>query len=421
MTKATFEDVIVQRKNDDVQYGSKGGATDEEAISKTLVIREAGKGFMQLRLGNCIAQGRFASAYRAMSLETGQTVIVKQVPLTQLTEENISNLMMEVEVVKKLRHPCLIKYEGIMRDENHLNLVLEYAENGSLKQTLRAFGSLNERLTASYVVKILSALQYLHQINVLHGNLKASNILTKKNGNIKLADFGLSLNRIALEGDMRRNSSEGVGSPNWTAPELFELKDVSTKSDIWSLGCTIVELMTGKPPYADIVNPMSVAFRVVEDKYPPLPENCSTVLVDFLLQCFDKDPAMRPSADVLYAHSWLVTGESIAGHSPSTRLPSRVNNYPSVINPFLRRDTIEGNEAAFDDASSIPPLPVFDVSPLASDKSARTSAATSAARSSSRSAPDDSLSAPPPRKHSLVRTTFSKRENSRILSLLSIC
>lgn len=105
---------------------------------------------------------------------------------------------------------------------------------------------------ASYVVKILEGLHYLHTSDVVHCDLKAANILTTKNGNVKLSDFGVSLNLRAME-----REKDVAGTPNWMAPEVIELKGASTKSDIWSLGCTVIELLTGHPPYAEITNAMT--------------------------------------------------------------------------------------------------------------------------------------------------------------------
>ena len=134
-----------------------------------------------------------------------------------------------------------------------LILSFRYVENGSLGQTLKAFGKLNERLVASYVLKILEGLDYLHQNDVVHCDLKSANILTTKNGNVKLSDFGVSLNLRAMEREMK----DVAGTPNWMAPEVIELKGASPKSDIWSLACTVIELLTGRPPYAEIANSMS--------------------------------------------------------------------------------------------------------------------------------------------------------------------
>jgi serine/threonine protein kinase len=107
------------------------------------------------------------------------------------------------------------------------------------------------------------------------------------------------------------------------APEVIELKGASTKSDIWSLGCTVVELLTGRPPYAEMGNSMSgslcfileveflfdisltVMFRIVEDDMPPIPEGASDLLRHFLELCFNKDPTCRPNAMMLCEHPWL--------------------------------------------------------------------------------------------------------------------
>ncbi|KAI9434171.1 kinase-like domain-containing protein, partial [Lactarius indigo] len=102
-----------------------------------------------------------------------------------------------------------------------------------------------------------------------------------------------------------------TGTPNWMAPEVIELKGASPKSDIWSLGCTVIELLTGRPPYGDIGNAMTVIkpnethivmFRIVEDESPPIHERFSGPLVASIKECFHKDPSMRPSAEQLFEH-----------------------------------------------------------------------------------------------------------------------
>lgn len=92
------------------------------------------------------------------------------------------------------------------------------------------------------------------------------------------------------------------------APEVIELKGASTKSDIWSLGCTLIELVTGKPPYADLIA-MSAMFRIVEDPLPPLPETVSDDMKSFLTACFQKDPQLRPSAAQLKQHAWILQNQ----------------------------------------------------------------------------------------------------------------
>jgi serine/threonine protein kinase len=137
------------------------------------------------------------------------------------------------------------------------------------------------------------------------------------------------------------------------APEVIQLKGASTASDIWSLGCTIVELTTGKPPYADLLA-MSAMFRIVEDECPPIPTKASPELESFLLLCFAKDAAQRPSAEELCAHDWLK-----CNWDPNKDLR------PQDSLPFLRRISTEFRrrsdlDAFVDRASSLSPLPALD-------------------------------------------------------------
>ncbi|KAG2011848.1 STE/STE11 protein kinase [Coprinopsis cinerea AmutBmut pab1-1] len=371
------------------------------STGRALIVKEAGKPPTHFQLGNCIGRGQFGSVYRALNLNTGQMVAVKRIRLEGLKEEEVTQLMREVDLVKSLSHPSIVKYEGMARDEDTLSIVLEYAENGSLGQTLKAFGKLNERLVASYVVKILEGLHYLHTSDVVHCDLKAANILTTKNGNVKLSDFGVSLNLRAME----REIKDVAGTPNWMAPEVIELKGASIKSDIWSLGCTVIELLTGRPPYADITNSMSVMFRIVEDDMPPLPEGCSELLEDFLKQCLQKDPNNRPTAELLCEHEWL-----------KANWMELKDLRPQDSIPFLRRvstDMQKSDVSRYFNQFETPDSPVSEgfvrgdagrVAPI----SRRTS------NLSVRPPPENDIS---PREHTFVKTTFSKPMMCRVCLL----
>lgn len=387
-------------------------ATEGSVSRQTLVVREEGKSPTHFQFGNCIGRGQFGSVYRALNLNTGQMVAVKRIGLEGLKEEEIAQLMREVDLVKRLSHPSIVKYEGMARDENTLSIVLEYAENGSLGQTLKAFGKLNEKLVASYVVKILEGLDYLHRSDVVHCDLKAANILTTKTGNVKLSDFGVSLNLRAME----REIKDVAGTPNWMAPEVIELKGASTKSDIWSLGCTVIELLTGRPPYGDIPNAMTVMFRIVEDNCPPIPERFSDPLVAFLKECFHKDPAQRPSAEQLFEHEWL---KSHWGLNKDLR--------PQDSIPFLRRVSadLQKNDAA---RHLITSLDLVDVSSPVSEFARVDGGPDDVAVSSSPG--QNPFASPSPgsipevpqaepdlfdmREHTFVKTTFSKPVSCRV-------
>ncbi|KAI0046488.1 hypothetical protein FA95DRAFT_1669085 [Auriscalpium vulgare] len=354
---------------------------DGSAVRQPLIVREEGKAPTHFQLGNCIGRGQFGAVYRALNLNTGQMVAVKRIGLEGLKEEEVTQLMKEVDLVKSLSHPSIVKYEGMARDENTLSIVLEYAENGSLGQTLKAFGKLNERLVASYVVKILEGLDYLHQSDVVHCDLKAANILTTKNGNVKLSDFGVSLNLRAME----REIKDVAGTPNWMAPEVIELKGASTKSDIWSL---------------------AFMFRIVEDDMPPLPEGCSAPLIEFLKLCFNKDPTLRPSAEELFEHEWL---KKHWGLNKDLR--------PQDSIPFLRRVStdLQKNDAVRALANldsidgSLPEHPRLDE--IISGSPGRRSFNEPSPLAEAQTPDADLLSM---REHTFVKTTFSKPVTCRV-------
>ncbi|GAA5953374.1 hypothetical protein JCM8115_000508 [Rhodotorula mucilaginosa] len=277
------------------------------AVRTRLVVREQGKPAVTYQLGECIGRGQFGSVFRALSLDDGKVVAIKRIALEGRTKDEISQLSNEVTFLQKLSHPAVVKYEGVVRTESYLNIILEFVENGSLQQTLKQFGQLPEGLVAGYVAKILEGLAYLHAQGVVHCDLKAANVLSTKNGNIKLSDFGVSLQIHAIKTTrgLAAAANDINGTPNWMAPEVISMVGATPASDIWSLAATICELISGHPPYHDLVA-LSAMFRIVEDEMPPLPESASPELQDFLKRCFSKLPQQRPTAAALFTHPWLL-------------------------------------------------------------------------------------------------------------------
>ncbi|CAG8822253.1 18191_t:CDS:2, partial [Gigaspora rosea] len=193
-------------------------------------------------------------------------------------------------------HPNIVKYKDYVKSKEHLNIILEFCENGSLHNICRKFGKFPESLVAVYIRQVLEGLRYLHDQGVIHRDIKGANILATKEGLVKLADFGVATTK---------SDANVVGSPYWMAPEIIELSGATTSSDIWSVGCVVVELLEGKPPYHHL-DPMPALFRIVQDEHPPLPETASPVVKDFLMQCFQKDSNLRVSAKKLLKHPWIV-------------------------------------------------------------------------------------------------------------------
>lgn len=258
-------------------------------------------------LGEIIGRGGSAVVHKAWQRKTGGFVAIKKLQM----KDGLEAIATEIELLSKLDHQNIVKYvEAVEDGAGHLCIVLEYMENGSLSSVVKHFGTCSEPVCGMYVRQVLSGLDYLHTQGVLHRDIKGANILTTKEGVAKLADFGLAARAAAL-GDAGVQD-EVLGSPYWMAPEIIEMSRPSAACDIWSLGCTVIELTNGKPPYFDLA-PMSALFRVVQDEMP-LPGGISEALRDFLLQCFNKESGLRAGARTLLSHAWLARASALGPH-----------------------------------------------------------------------------------------------------------
>ena len=140
----------------------------------------------------------------------------------------------------------------------------------------------------------------MHRQGVIHRDIKGGNILTTRDGIVKLADFGVATKLTDAE-----KSNSFAGTPYWMAPEVIEASGRATPAcDIWSVGCTVYELLKGRPPNFECVNAFAAMNKIVREEIV-LPEGISAELKDFLKLCFTKDPEMRPDAKKLLQHAWL--------------------------------------------------------------------------------------------------------------------
>lgn len=248
------------------------------------------------RIGEELGRGASGRVYKGLDIKTGVDVAVKEISLERLRPSDISGIIGEVELLKSLNHKNVVQYLGSFRTRQFLYIVMELVEAGSLACIIKNnnFGPFPESLVAVYIEQVLRGLAYLHSQGVVHRDIKGANILTNKDGIVKLADFGVAA-RLSDDVRMEDKSSQKeedmdaqpVGTPYWMAPEVVELKTVTASSDIWSVGCLAIELLTGYPPYFDL-QPLSALYNIVQDSHPPLPNGASDSFRDFLFACFDK-------------------------------------------------------------------------------------------------------------------------------------
>lgn len=279
----------------------------------------------------CIGRGNFGDVYRAIDKATSDVVAIKVVNLEQ-TEEEIGVLVQEISFLSQMRSKYITQYYHTFVSDVSMWIVMEYCGGGSCADLLKCHGMLNEELTSFIIRETLKGLDYLHNEKKVHRDVKAANILLTEFGDVKLADFGVSGQITATH--VRKDTF--VGTPFWMAPEIITRKaGYDEKVDIWSLGITTIELITGSPPYAGS-EPMKVLFQIPKNPSPVLTGlEYSESLQEFVKFCLLKNPLNRPSATMLLKTSFIkywrrssplvpliqLKNEWMAEHKPRAKRP----------------------------------------------------------------------------------------------------
>ncbi|KAJ9180227.1 hypothetical protein P3X46_008499 [Hevea brasiliensis] len=268
---------------------------------------------IRYRKGELIGCGAFGHVYMGMNLDSGELLAVKQVLIAangasrERAQAQIKELEEEVKLLKNLSHPNIVRYLGTDREEETLNILLEFVPGGSISSLLGKFGPFPEAVIRTYTKQLLLGLEYLHNNGIMHRDIKGANILVDNKGCIKLADFGASKQVVELATVSGAKSMKGT--PYWMAPEVILQTGHSFSADIWSVGCTVIEMATGKPPWSQQYQEVAALFYVGSTKsHPEIPEHLTAEAKDFLLKCLQKEPNMRPDASTLLQHPF-VTGQ----------------------------------------------------------------------------------------------------------------
>ncbi|CAE6459585.1 unnamed protein product [Rhizoctonia solani] len=262
--------------------------------------------------GALIGSGSFGSVYLGMDAVQGLLMAVKQVELPTGSSANeerkksmLTALEREIELLKQLQHENIVQYLDSSIDTHHLNIFLEYVPGGSVATLLRNYGAFEEPLARNWVRQILQGLNYLHEREIIHRDIKGGNILVDNKGGIKISDFGISKKvEDNLLGGSRIHRPSLQGSVFWMAPEVVKQTSYTYKADIWSVGCLVVEMLTGQHPWAQL-SQMQAIFKIGSLARPTIPPDISSEAEDFLNKTFELDFNIRPTAAELVKHPWV--------------------------------------------------------------------------------------------------------------------
>ncbi|KAG0327407.1 ATP binding, partial [Podila horticola] len=245
--------------------------------------------------GKFIGVGSFARVSLGWHRQLGTFMAVKQVelPVNNSYKEDkqktlVEALEREIDLLKQLHHERIVQYIGSDIEKGHINIFLEYVPGGSIATLLANYGPFSEILVRSFVKQILEGLDYLHECDIIHRDIKGANILVDNKGCIKISDFGISKKvEDHLKSINVKSSRPSLqGSTFWMAPEVVKQIETTDKADIWGLGCLVVEMFTGTHPFPQF-SQMQALFQIGSNCTPDIPEDISDDAKDFLKMTFE--------------------------------------------------------------------------------------------------------------------------------------
>ncbi|KAF9076204.1 kinase-like domain-containing protein [Rhodocollybia butyracea] len=300
--------------------------------------------------GDLIGKGSFGRVYWALNVTTGDVIAVKQADMPRGSN-----------TLKDLDHPNIVQYLGFEESEDHISIFMQYIAGGSVGTCLKN-GRFSNEVTKSFARQILEGLEYLHSRGIIHRDIKADNILVEKSGVCKISDFGISKQADDFDG---RAFTGMRGTAYWMAPEAVDsnTKGYDNKIDIWSVGCVVIEMWTGKRPwYGEEILP--VLLNLYRRLAPPIPPELllSDEAMDFKDKVFARDPQDRPSAAKLKLHPYLVM-EPGWEFDPAFFEAPRDNNSERTLRRTKSHSTMAQTIRRIQSKKTLPPVPPIPIPP----------------------------------------------------------
>ena len=244
-----------------------------------------------------LGEGSFGKAFLCKRESDDSLCVIKQILIEGMDKKEKDDVLNESIILAKLDHQNIIKFFEVFeskKPKHMINIVTEYADGGDLSEKIKERKNKNNNFTESeildYFTQICLAIKHIHENKIIHRDLKSGNIFLMKNGLVKLGDFGIA-KKFQKTMDKAKTF---IGTPYYLSPEIIEGKPYDSKSDIWSLGVLLYEMMTFKMPFNANSLPM-LSVKISRGQYIPPPSTYTKDLRELVTKCLTVDPIKRPS------------------------------------------------------------------------------------------------------------------------------
>jgi len=333
--------------------------------------------------GKLLGVGSFGSVYQGRDLESTKKVYaVKEMRFSNKTPlARVKEVESEIRILQSLQHPNIVKQvdTDFNSKTNVLHIFLEFVTGGTITQRVSKDGPLCEVTCRRYASQILAGLVYLHNSNIIHRDIKGANCLISREDTIKIADFGTAAQCGKFQSKNFKVIADVAPPPGFTqlpasaehkalrgtcyymAPEVVKGVGYGRRADVWSLGCTVIEMATGRPPWSESQNQISAMYRVASgEEQVEIPQSLSTEGRNFLSWCFKRDPNDRATTKYLQDHPFAQIQKGGLSRKAPPPPPKR-----AVEGGPLDMRTIVGGAAMPVDGTVVEDLMSPDANPVA--------------------------------------------------------
>ena len=299
-------------------------------------IKTIGEYIILSKLGS----GSYGVVYKVKKISDHNIYVIKQIPLDNLTSKQIYEVKQEAKILASIDSIYVVRYYDSFEENNSLNIVMEYCDGGDLSKFLEENKKtkilLKENLVWNLFLKITIGLASIHNLKILHRDLKALNIFLTKDLDVKIGDLG-----VAKMLTHTKFAKTFIGTPYYLSPELCQDIPYNDKSDVWALGCILYELCTYKHPF-NAKNQGALIIKILKDTPSPIHSYYSNELQELIYSLLEKDEQLRPSCyDILVSPYVLEKAKQFGLYDKI------VNLYPHIINNSINYDYYNNSQEQY--------------------------------------------------------------------------